>query len=968
MKNRLRTPMNAHPLPALPLQKSPLPLLLSLFALSLFCYSPLFWSTLPSREDQELFNQIQTPFSLSGFLAHWQAYRHFAYQPLARLSLYWDYLWWGHSLFGFYTTNLLLHFLNSFLFFSLLSPPTRRPPPPISTPPKDLPFPLAFTALYLLHPLQVQTLATFSGRGILLGLFFLLTSSLFAWKKSLSLSPKSLSPSACIFWSLFLLLGFFSWEKTLLLPLLLSISLPQSPSRRFLIRTSTFIALLTALVPLSCAYHEKTLGSGWQGSFFFHLQTQILVFFEQTLECFFPLNLCKLYEISPAPQRLHLASLLFLCCCGGILVMLRSKSHSHLHSHPHPRSFWIACWLIPLLWPLLPFPQKFAKTDSDFAISFLGVLSLGGYCLFSPALNIRWRKQAFFTLFLCFAILSWNLSTTWKTEQSLWERACFSAKGKGELELAFSYLEAGKASPQTEEESQFFFKQAQLFFEKTLEKKYSWEEHFRCHIHLSLLYQKQQPTLALSHLKEAEKLSAYEQRTAFLKDKLFYVYQNQAILYDQEGQGREAQSYWKKVIELDPQNIHPRLSLAVSFHQFGFIPEAINTLIEVLSLDPQCTLAYLQLGKIYFNQENHLQAKEAFLKILQFPLAPSEEKELWYHLALTNHALYEYEEEEVHLKKVLILDPFFFQARLDLAQLAKKQGKTEEALTYLEEVLTQILKTKSEEVEQVRQIQREISALYLVKASIARHRKEAVQQQSFQNNLSDSQRTDFLKKIQSAHQELRHWIRKAIEIDPENLNAWYEEAFVDKLEGNLLEAHFKFKALLQKNEKFLGAYRELGWIALQQKEREQGLAYFETYLHLLHPKTDPLIQKIVEDEKIQQDLQELRKASEASQIPRALDLVEKILKRDSKHGEAYLWKGLLLYHSQRKQVQEIQDAFQKAARYQPDHWQAFYFLGKLYMEEGQKKEAINWFTLCLSRTLEESYVREIQTYLELLKQ
>ncbi|PIQ87692.1 MAG: hypothetical protein COV73_02835, partial [Candidatus Omnitrophica bacterium CG11_big_fil_rev_8_21_14_0_20_43_6] len=85
------------------------------------------------------------------------------YRPLQMLSYYLDYNFWGLHPAGFRFTNLILHLLNSILVFYLIWIIF-----------KHLWLAQASSILFLVHPVQISTVAYISGRGDLLSAFFIL--------------------------------------------------------------------------------------------------------------------------------------------------------------------------------------------------------------------------------------------------------------------------------------------------------------------------------------------------------------------------------------------------------------------------------------------------------------------------------------------------------------------------------------------------------------------------------------------------------------------------------------------------------------------------------------------------------------------------------------------------------------------------------------------------------------------------
>lgn len=961
-------------------KKSNFPLILLLSLSTWLTFWPTFQYPLAKKEDRLLQEQVQN----ATFFSHWQHYRHFAYHPIPRLSHGFDTFFWGQNLFGFRLTNTLLHLLLAILYFYFL----------LSFFPKPW-WCGGASLLLLLHPLQVENLLTYTGRSALLGQIFLLLSFYLA-RQMLPPSPSYRRIGGFIGFGLFQCMAFFSWELLILTPFLLLFLVKHS--KKTFLGISLFLALFVTSIHLGIAYQQKTGWAGWQGDTIeSNLATRLPVLLEQWSEFFFPVQLSIAYTI---PLRSFQSGLVWLTLFVGFLWI----SIYFLEKMP-ARGLWISLLWIPFVFSLGPFPQKFVKQDGTQALFLMGMIFWMTH-FFAQRKRTTWARIFFCGIALCWGCLSWNLSMAWKSEQTLWEQARNSIKGgtSAQFQLGLFFLEQGQ------------FQEARKEFEQVLTNPLDWETTFWAHIKLSVLcLQENQDGQALLHLKKAEKLTEQETRILFLKDKLYYVYQNQAQIYDRRSLADEAQIYWKKLISLYPQEIYPRMSLAFSQNQFGMPTRAINTLVEVLTIDHKYYLARLQMGKIYFNLKEYELAKEQFLRVLEHPLPATDEKETLYNLALTHHCLNEYEEEETCLRKAFAVDSTSWLIQRDLALIEKRKGNIEEAIESFKRTLVLLQNNgESRTSPRYQNLLLEISALFLVKSKIAYEQKN-------------------LKK---AGEE----IGNALAVTPENPQALYEDAFFEKRRGDLFLAQEKFLRLLEKHPAYYEAYRELGYIALQEKRRAEGIQFFEKYLNalpatkkesrerieqiILNYEWEVYLQKIIatvttpshselfleheldalkkaraedppENSLLQERLneylhrkevafyfQQAKKCLQNQAFTDAIDFLNRVLLLEETHWESYLLKGLILIQQSPEQIEQIEETLQKATRYNAEHPQAFYVLGCYYQDLGYQaetqnlpdsakkwfREAKKWFVLCLSKDQDQFYTAQIRIYLTLLKE
>lgn len=126
------------------------------------------------------------------------------YRPLTALSYSLDYLFWNLKPAGYRLTNIILHGLNSFILFSLVSFIF-----------KEKVIALLASAFFCIHPIQTSLVGYITGRGDLLEKFFMLLSLLF------SIRYITFQKRVYYAGSLFLFVcALFSREGALLLPFL----------------------------------------------------------------------------------------------------------------------------------------------------------------------------------------------------------------------------------------------------------------------------------------------------------------------------------------------------------------------------------------------------------------------------------------------------------------------------------------------------------------------------------------------------------------------------------------------------------------------------------------------------------------------------------------------------------------------------------------------------------------------------
>jgi protein O-mannosyl-transferase len=146
----------------------------------------------------------------SGIYDYWSGPQEYdrMYRPLQMLSYFFDYNLWGNHPAGFRLTNLLLHLFNAALVFYLLAQIF-----------KDRLLAQVTSFLFLVHPVQISSVAYISSRADLLSACFILSTCI--------LFLKFLNTLNCRFYVLSLLtagLAFLSRENALLIVFFLAVA------------------------------------------------------------------------------------------------------------------------------------------------------------------------------------------------------------------------------------------------------------------------------------------------------------------------------------------------------------------------------------------------------------------------------------------------------------------------------------------------------------------------------------------------------------------------------------------------------------------------------------------------------------------------------------------------------------------------------------------------------------------------
>lgn len=114
------------------------------------------------------------------YLVHAFGSQYFSnYHPVTMLSYKIDYSLWGYAPFGYHLTNTVLHCLNSLMLFSVIKKGTEmylEKKQTLNIEMKSVIYAASVTLLFIVHPLQVETVAWLSERKNVLFLLFYLLS------------------------------------------------------------------------------------------------------------------------------------------------------------------------------------------------------------------------------------------------------------------------------------------------------------------------------------------------------------------------------------------------------------------------------------------------------------------------------------------------------------------------------------------------------------------------------------------------------------------------------------------------------------------------------------------------------------------------------------------------------------------------------------------------------------------------
>jgi protein O-mannosyl-transferase len=362
------------------------------------------------------------------------------YAPVQIVSYMVDYALWGLDAGGFLCTNLVIHALNGLLVYRLLF--RLHGERLVAT---------VGAALYLLHPVQVESVAWVSQRKNLLSMFFFLV----AWEWYIRYRETERGQGRYFYGASLaaFVLSMLAKSMTVVMPVLLvmyDLSFPQGGGRLRLKDKVPFLLGAVAVTALAVHSEQPGYGGGRTG---YHGGTPVATFFTM-LPVFcrylwmlvWPGSLSAEYDptIRLYPDAAVIGAGLLLA--GVALLGVK------LYRSDRRLGFWVLFFWVGLL-PLSQIvPMLSMINDRYLYLPLMGVAALAG----AGAVRLRdrlgeqrpvlYRTVVVLPLALL-AVASWHRAGVWKDPITLWSDAVERTPGKPLIwgNLAEAYHAAGPA-------------------------------------------------------------------------------------------------------------------------------------------------------------------------------------------------------------------------------------------------------------------------------------------------------------------------------------------------------------------------------------------------------------------------------------------------------------------------------------------------------------------------------------------
>ncbi|OGX20490.1 MAG: hypothetical protein A2Y00_05130 [Omnitrophica WOR_2 bacterium GWF2_43_52] len=580
------------------------------------------------------------------------------FRPLLLITFSFNYFFSGLKVFGYHIINLLFHFLNGILFYSLLTllgssgiAFVRAPKnQSASKPSNHLPFGLIFitTLLFLAHPINTEAVCYISSRSDLMVSFFILAGVICYFRKSFFVA------------SVLYLMGILTKETALVFPLLLfffhylifqqEIEIPRNDKRRlfffylFLIGISIFYWIYHGIVSGQQAHQmvpffsANPIRSPWANIL---TQAAVTVFY------------LKLF-LWPSPLTIHhafpiLHTLLQPLAFFSIIAILMLALLTFTLRKTRPLiSIGLGWYLICLL------PKYYGFLNVVAAEHHFYLPSFGIYLILAVLLRNLYvqRKRHFIIvaagiLSICTTLVVFR-NNDYGNEFTFWKKALEfdSRSALAHHNLGIAYIHKGlyhEAEDELKKALSVAPPYANRLIKQTRENLanvYRLEKKFR---------------EALDEINKNISGGSYD----------FGTFQSIGVIYWDMKNEKKAQEIWEKGLQINPQASGILYNLGLLYTGRKQFSQAKKYFQKAISADPDSYAAYFGLGRIL---EETGEVNSAIKAYEQATRLQANFVDAHYYLGLLyakkydSRALYE-------LKKTVLLAPDFEKAHNDLAVL-----------------------------------------------------------------------------------------------------------------------------------------------------------------------------------------------------------------------------------------------------------------------------------------------------------
>lgn len=462
-------------------------------------------------------NPYLQPMSLANTVAIFSNLHYGDYLPVNLLSYSWDFTWWGFNPLGYRLTQVALHSLNACLLFAILN---------LLEVPKKARWLSVF--IFIVHPVQVESVVWISERKNLLSSLFILLSLWFYLRNAMSPRFSRIHYYFCL---LSFALALLSKSISVMLPCVFVLLDLLILKRKGMVMEKIPLFLLSLLAGLATIASQGALGAikeytggNFTNSFLYTLR----VYWDYVASLVFPFQLSPRYffgHISLIDPQSLLSYLFFFGVC--FYVARNFRSHPYLVF----AIGWFVLWLIPV--------SNFIPISVLRQDRYLYLPSMAVFVVVAIYLE-RWGQEQrkknlvnIITAGLVFFLgsLTFIHSFVYASDHAFWQRVA-----NQHPQNVYAQLEAG-------------------YHCKLIEDEVCEERRYRQALAIEPDYAKALNNLGILMMKRAQ----YKEAQILLDKALLadptnaMMYGNRILLAENSGLGRENISEWKKKMDIFKQ-------------------------------------------------------------------------------------------------------------------------------------------------------------------------------------------------------------------------------------------------------------------------------------------------------------------------------------------------------------------------------------------------------------------------------
>ncbi len=504
-----------------------------------------------------------------------------SYRPVNTLTFFADYALWQNRTPGYHFINLLLHILNSLLFFSIAAAVIRRPWVSI-----------AMSLIFALHPVMTEALNAVTFREDPLCLFFMMFSLVMYIKSSGGGAVGRALKILISFLSFFLAL--FTKETAVVFPILIFgyeyFVVEKQSAKRAMSLTALYVLptlfyLYIRFGPMSgpgdaapAQYH----GGGPLANIIIMLQAWATYIAKSV----WPANLCIDHEFPNDPVWTAPAfiSALFLLVAGfmtAVLGTLRNRKAGF-------GALWFALMLLPVS-NIIPIGVVMAERYLYPAIP--GLLLFAGILLSDFFLEKQEKYPTLarnsLALMLIAAVIACAAATharnkVWDSAAQFWGAACDCAPTSARNFVNYGVSLTAEGN---NKEAETALVRAVRLSSPGDRDDIRYGVLYRAIENLGIIYAKENnPGRAVSLLMEAVRLNPKSPKP----------YWNLGAVFMNIGEPQRAESFFVKGLNIEPNDVQARLRLVAIYHALGKLDDSIAQCDKILEIDP----GFVQIARV----------------------------------------------------------------------------------------------------------------------------------------------------------------------------------------------------------------------------------------------------------------------------------------------------------------------------------------------------------------------------------